>query len=34
VGKMSKEELRQEVGDEEYLDMLEARIDEKQGMDR
>jgi hypothetical protein len=31
---MSQTELRQEMGDEEYFDRLEAQINEREGMDR
>ena len=33
-GKMNQEELRAELGDEEYFEMLEARQSRWEGMDR
>jgi hypothetical protein len=31
---MSREQLRFEMGDEEYFELIEARINAKEGMDR
>jgi len=31
---MSQTELREEMGDEEHFERLEARINEREGMDR